>query len=110
MTLHLKSLPDKCLAKQVFTEQLKNEWPGLTSEAKKICEEWKIKDVTRVWHIEPKLKEWKKELKIAVHQQNEKNLRRKMGKLSKLEEYVESEEEYKKKSFIEEMNIYDARI
>ena len=94
----------------MFTEQLKNEWPGLTSEAKKICEEWKIKDVTRVWHIEPKLKEWKKELKKAAHEQNEKCLRKKMGKLSKLEEYVESKEEYSKKSYIEKMNIFDARM
>ena len=79
--------------KQVFREQLRNEWPGLTSEVKKICEEWQIQDVTKDWHLEPSLKEWKHVLKTAAHRHNEKNLKKKMNTLSKLEEFVESEED-----------------
>ena len=75
LVLHLKSLSNDSLAKQIYNEQIQNEWPGLTKEAKQICREWLVKDVTKDWYSEPKSKEWKDTLKIAAQTQNEKSLR-----------------------------------
>ena len=96
--------------KQIFREQLQNEWPGLTKEVKDICKQWQIKDVTKEWEREPSKKEWKDILKDASHSQNEKSLRAKMERLSKLQEYGESEETYELKEYIKKMNMHDARI
>ena len=62
LALHLKNLSSDSLAKQVFTEQIQNEWPGLTKEVKNICLEWLVRDVTKEWQSEPKANEWKEHL------------------------------------------------
>ena len=103
-------MSDDSLAKQVFNEQIQNEWPGLTKEVKNICYEWCVRDVTKKWQSEPKANEWKEVLKKAAHVQNSKSLLKKMMKMSKLEEYIDSEEEYEIKDYVKDLNMHDARV
>ena len=39
---HIKNLKDTDLAKQIWKEQLDQDWPGLVKEAKVICSELAI--------------------------------------------------------------------
>ena len=73
LIIHIKKLDEKSLAKQVFVEQLKNDWPGLTQESKIICEEFHLKDVTKKWTPEPKKKMWKDLIKEAAIKKTEKD-------------------------------------
>ena len=38
---------EKTLAKEIYTEQLKNKWPGLANEVKEICSEIGIDDINK---------------------------------------------------------------
>ena len=40
---HIHSQSDDCLSKQIMTEQLMNDWPGLTKQALNICEELNVR-------------------------------------------------------------------
>ena len=42
---HIKNLSERTLARQVYDEQRKNNWPGLVSETKAICNRLKLEDV-----------------------------------------------------------------
>ena len=44
---HLKRLGENLLAKQVYQEQLKHEWPGLVSEIKELCKNLRLEDINR---------------------------------------------------------------
>ena len=47
LTHHIRHLPESSLARQVYDTQVQNKWPGLTEEAKDICQRLKIDDVTK---------------------------------------------------------------
>ena len=42
---HLKSHDESCVARQVYDQQLQNNWPGLGSEARDICMRIKVENV-----------------------------------------------------------------
>ena len=44
MVVHLRSLDETTLGRQVYEEQNKLNWPGLASETKTICEQLKVED------------------------------------------------------------------
>ena len=46
LILHLKGLEDTSLAKMVYTEQIKNNWPGLVQEVRTICQNLDIEDAS----------------------------------------------------------------
>ena len=108
LLVHVKNLENSSLAKQIYDEQCKQEWPGLVKECKEICDQWKIMDVTRVWQKEPTVKEWKRKIKAAVEEANESELRDSMGVYEKLEDVIY--EDYELKPYIQSMNLYDARM
>ena len=44
MVIHLRSLDIITLARRIYEEQKKQNWPGLAKETKAICEKLKIED------------------------------------------------------------------
>ena len=46
LILHLKGLEDTSLAKMVYIEQIKNNWPGLVQEVRTICQNLDIEDAS----------------------------------------------------------------
>ena len=44
---HLKQMEEGSLARQVYDEQIKNNWPGLATEARVICARLRLEDVNR---------------------------------------------------------------
>ena len=44
---HVKQLNEKSLAKQVYSQQVENDWPGLASEANIICNRLNISDINK---------------------------------------------------------------
>ena len=108
--VHLKRLDESALAKQIYEEQVDNEWPGLTQEAKELCKELLLPNLTKKSIVIDKSgkKQWKKSIKNAVQVKNEVDLREKMEGYSKLMEM--KKEEYVLKPYIEEMRMVDARL
>ena len=47
LLLRIKQLEDNALAKQIYKEANENNWPGLATEVQSICEQIKIKDITK---------------------------------------------------------------
>ena len=99
----------KSLAKQIFDEQVENEWPGLAQEAKLISEEFHVKDVTKEWKNEPTKIKWKVLIKEASKKKTERDLKKKMAQgYSKIKDL--SEESFERKGYLSEMNMSEARM
>ena len=43
---HLRRLSEEALASEMYREQVRNNWPGLASEAEDICEQLEIQNVS----------------------------------------------------------------
>ena len=100
--LHLRSLPDGSLAKQIYNEQKQKKWPGLASETDVICRSMDIPNCNET-NMDKSL--YKKLVIEACHRENEKQLRlQAKGKCERL-----SYEEYGKKEYISKKNISSVR-
>ena len=86
--LHLQNLDENALAKEVYNEQLKHEWPGLTKEAKYLCQEMNLPDITKERHVKMKRKKLKSEIKEAVEKKNERDLRKNIERYAKIEDLI----------------------
>jgi hypothetical protein len=81
---HIKNMEEGALAKQVYSEQIENGWPGLAREVTGICEELGIEDVNLSNISKCALKNM---LEKACQVKDEKELLSKMGnKTEKLKE------------------------
>ena len=85
---HIKNLDDNCLAKEIYNEQIRNNWPGLTKECEEFCESLNIPNVITT---EMTKGAWKNKVKQAIKEKNSQNLKDKMDKYSKLEEMRQEE-------------------
>ena len=108
LIFHIKSLDDKTLAKQVYMEQIKNNWPGLTKEVEDICECLEIVNITKTDDEITKYS-WKKIVSKAVEKKNNKELKMKMEKYAKLDELKE-ETECEIKPYLKNLTMKDARM
>ena len=108
LVVHLKQLDEDSLAKQVFDEQIRHNWPGLAKEAKDICQKWKMDNVTREEEEVKSKKMWKRIIQMKAKEEEGRELREKMKKYQKLQDVIE--EDYGKKSYLDEMSSKDAKL
>ena len=102
MVLHLRSLHEDTLARQIYEEQKTNKWPGLALETLTICQELQIEDCN-LTQLDRGL--YKKIVIAACHKKNEQNLRGlAKGKCERL-----NHEEYGKKDYLHMKNIHEIR-
>ena len=99
LVLHLRSLPDKSLAKRIYVEQKQKNWPGLALETEIYCREMNIQNCNTT-DLNKSL--YKKNIFEACHAQNEKYLRSQAkGKCERL-----AHEEYGKKTIYIEQEYF----
>ena len=70
---HLQGLGEDTLARQVWEQQVAQQWPGLAKEVEKICAKLGIESVTTT-RLEVKC--YRKLVTKACHSKNEENLRK----------------------------------
>ena len=73
---HVRELDEDSLARLMYEEQVKNDWPGLAREATAICKELVIEDVNET---KQGIKEFSKVVKEAVRAMNEIQIKKEMG-------------------------------
>ena len=108
LAFHIKSLEDTTLAKQIYLEQVKNNWPGLTQEVGELCENMSIPNIISSDQIMSKYS-WKKLVKKAVETKNTEELKEKIEGYSKLEE-LKTETKCEMKPYLKELSMKDARM
>ena len=81
---HITTLDNTSLAKQVYTEQLSNGWPGLVTECQAIMKEWSLPDITKTNEKMSK-NEWENIVKKEAKLQNTKLLYNMIKNYSKLD-------------------------
>ena len=102
LLIHIKNLDPDSLANQFYREQLKENWPGLVSECKFICEKLGLKDLTFTNEENIKIK-----INNACVKINEKWLRIKAQGKAKCARILR--DPYGKKSYISKNKISDVR-
>ena len=95
LVLHIRSLSDETLAKKVYEEQRKENWPGLAKETKNICEVLGIEDVNTT---KMNKNEYKKIVNDALKKKDEEYLRKEAESKRKCEKIMV--ENYGKKEYI----------
>lgn len=80
----------------------------MTKEAKEICKMIHLPDITKQRSLDSSKKEWKGRIKEAIKEKNEKDLREKIEKSSKVNGF--KEEDYEMKNYLKEMKMSDARV
>ena len=95
------------LAKEVFDEQVKNNWPGLVREVKDECEKLRLPNITQKCNKFSE-SQWKNTVKEACRNKNEEELKERIKKLVKLEEI--REESYERKDYLKELRMDEARV
>ena len=109
LIVHIISLDESALAKQIYMEQRKHEWPGLSQEGKSLCREMYLPDITKETNFDAAEKrKWKRRIKEAVDKKNEKDLRESFDGYSKLDQLIG--EEFDVKTYLKEMHMTDARM
>ena len=102
LVLHIRSLDDNTIAKQVYLEQIKHNWPGLAKETNSICKELKIEDCNVTSQTQD---QYRIMLTEACHRMNENTLRlQAKGKCERI-----SFEEYGKKSYLQKKTVKSVR-
>ena len=101
---HLQGLGEDTLARQVWEQQVAQQWPGLAKEVKKICAKLGIESVTTT-RLEVKCY-WKLVTK-ACHSKNEENLRKASESIKKCERIAFNK--YGKQEYFSEKNLENAR-
>lgn len=102
LVLHIRSLSSDSLANKIYSEQRVQNWPGLAKETKIICEELDIEDCNSTTIDRNR---YKSLLLAACHKSNENSLRLlAKGKCERIDN-----EEYGKKEYFRNKNIYNVR-
>ena len=102
LVLHIRNLKETILAKQIYEEQKKFNWPGLAAETANICLELNIEDCNST---KTNKNDYKQILIKACHLKNEEKLRALgRGKCERIQL-----EEYGKKSYLKKKNIFHVR-
>ena len=104
MIHHLKNLSDSSLAKQVWREQLQQDWPGLAREASIICEELGIKNVNE---SQTGRQELKTLVNNACRGRNERELKEQMQGMSKMEDLMS--QDCNAKPYLESKSLNEVR-
>jgi hypothetical protein len=104
LALHLKSLEESTLARQIFEEQLDQKWPGLASEVEEICKELDIENVNST-RLEKKV--FRKIVTAACHRKNEGRLRKSAEGKVKCRRMMS--EEYGKKKYLGQKSLSSVR-
>ena len=73
----LKNMHEQTLAKQIYDEQVKRDWPGLAKEAREICQELNLPDITKEKISKVR---WQKIVKKASIESHEKELKEEAGR------------------------------
>ena len=82
---HIKNLNERCLARQVYDQQFKNNWPGLAPEASLICERLGVENVN---HTDFTKNEFKRLVIKACRREDEVLLRSSMEGRTKTQDLV----------------------
>ena len=82
---HLKQMEEGSLARQVYDEQIRNNWPGLAEEARTICARLRLEDVNRT---ECSKNEFKEMILKAVRREDEVWMRDEMEGKTKTKDLV----------------------
>ena len=82
---HIRSLDENCLARQVYDQQIQNNWPGLASEARDVCERLGVENVNNTFFTK---NEFKNLVTKACRRVNETSLRSAMEGKTKLQDLV----------------------
>ena len=77
------------------------------SEARELCKELKMGDITIDRPVKEKKAHWKDKIKKSIQEKNEKDIKKAIERYDKLE--VMKKEEYGMKSYIDELNMTEAR-
>ena len=104
MIHHLKNLSDSALAKQVWREQMQQNWPGLAREVSKICDELGIENVN---HSQSGRQELKTLVNNACRTRNQSELKEKMDGMSKMEGLIN--QDCNAKPYLESKSLNDVR-
>ena len=96
----IKNLGSDSLSKQIYNEQIKNNWPGPVKEAEKICEDLNLPNITENTV-------YNDDIDAACKDETEKNLKQKMENLSKLKDKVD--ESFQQKEYLNSCNIFESR-
>ena len=105
LVFHIRNLDDTALAKQIYTQQLKFDWPGPVRECRKICTELGIPDVTQVKATKQQFKTMVQE---ACRLLDEKRLKENIIQKDKLN--ILKNEDCTRKSYINTMTLAETRI
>ena len=106
---HLKTLPEDSLARQVYQQQEKCNFPGLVTECKELFKKYDLPDITAEETVESKLT-WKNIVKRTIKEYCEAELKKEINeKYSKLEEINTEEENFEAKPYLQELNLVQAR-
>ena len=97
----IKKCDDSFLAKQIYQEQLKHNWPGLTQEAREMCVLLDLPDITKVAVSN-------QEIENKVRNKNKLVLIAEMTNLSKMKDLVD--EEFEIKEYLSNKNVTEARV
>ena len=106
--VHLKNLKKSDLAKQIYDEQLSNGYPGLITEAQRLCDSVGLPSITKNREKEDNKIQWKQRIMEAVERKNEIQLKRKIQSFQKLE--VMKEEKYEQKEYLSNLTLEEARM
>ena len=93
---------ERTLAKEIYTEQLKNEWPGLAKEVKEICKEIGVEDINEN-------EVTKDELDEAIYYHNYKEMKLEVFSYKKLEE-IQNEDFRELPDYMHDKSIENARM
>ena len=104
MVHHLTNLSDSDLAKQVWMEQRRNDWPGLAKEVSLISKELGLEDVNETGHSKTVLK---KLVNAACLERNETDLKDDMVGKTKLTALAN--EDCKVKDYLSSKSMKDVR-
>ena len=106
---HLRTLSEDSLASQIYHQQEKSKFPGLVTECKELFDKYDLPDITSEGKVQSKLT-WKNIVKCKVKEHCEAELRKEINeKYSKLEEINTEKENFEAKSYLQELNLVQAR-
>ena len=96
LILHIRNLDQSAIARKVYEEQKRENWPGLAKETQEICEELKIENVNITSQNK---KTYRKIVTEACHKLNEERLRNDAGNKEKCQRIMK--EPYGRKKYFD---------
>ena len=106
---HLVGLDEQSLAKQIFMRQKMMNLPGPVQEFDELLKILNLPDII-YGNTAISKSQWKKIVKKAVLEKNEKDLKEKMSHYTKIEDGPQMEENFERKTYLHTCNVRDARL